>query len=171
MNDWEISIILRSARSDRRQRIRLLDDLAHFLFGHVDAGVHVREVRNAQAVSGEREDREKTSVRRVIDGSRSGAPVPYAENPTPIAPYAYVARARNWRRERGARCAVSGALAGCSGSPLTRTLPRTFRTSHHTPCRQIHADQPTEYQPRNLPPRSTADVGTRLIPHRLPENI
>jgi len=42
---------IRSAPS----RIRLLDDLAHFSLGHVDAGVHVGEVRNAQAVQGERE--------------------------------------------------------------------------------------------------------------------
>ena len=37
------------------QRVRLLDDFPHFPFGHVDAGVHIREVSDAQTVQWQRE--------------------------------------------------------------------------------------------------------------------
>src|SRR6266576_760274 len=80
----------------------------------------------------------KTSVRRVIDGKRSALQMPYAENPTPIAPYAYV---------------------GSFVRATTHDERRTTHGPHDTLPDEVQSDQATKNPAEELPRDPGRDVG------------
>jgi len=50
--------------SIRAERVRQRDDLGHFLFGHVNAGMHVGDVSDAQSVQDGRKIRKDQRAAR-----------------------------------------------------------------------------------------------------------
>src|SRR5260370_24305447 len=105
----------------------------------------------------------KTSVRRVMLGSRSALQIPYADTPRPAAAYVYVARTRNCRRERAVE-RFSGWAVGERRILLTAKPPNrpTALAAMYT------ATSAQKIQPRSCHAIQGAMYGTRLIPHRLP---
>ena len=135
------------------QRVRLRDDPTHSLFGHVNAGMHVGEMRDAEPVESRRQVWKEQRAARERGGSL-GAPNAvgrHAESCGRIG----VCRAGKELATRHACVVRCGSCVGVSSQPLTHDVRRTT----HASCEDIQGYQTTENPTEKLPGNEGRDVG------------